>query len=132
MREEGVSAEAQAGGLNAPGGEGAASRGGGTHTRVLSLRFLCTAPFVLSPRETSGHEEETHTHPVTQGRERGWAVTHLRPILGVKGGVGFSRDLWREVSSQCRRTHPAGPSPAPDCPSPAHLVERLEAEEEAD
>lgn len=33
-----------------------------------------------------GHLTETAAAP----------ITHLRPILGVKGGVGFSRDLWRE------------------------------------
>lgn len=47
-------------------------------------------------------------------------LTHLRPILGVKGGVGFSRDLWREVSSQ----HLLPPSPeAPQLPEPPRLPE---------
>lgn len=35
--------------------------------------------------------------------------THLRPILGVKGGVGFSRDLWRDISPQPRCACPERP-----------------------
>lgn len=59
-------------------------------------------------------------------------ITHLRPILGVKGGVGFSRDLWRECQlSETLCSCPCSIS-GPSYPSPAHLVERLEADDEAD
>lgn len=60
-------------------------------------------------------------------------LTHLRPILGVKGGVGFSRDLWRECqlsATLCRC--PPTPHQQAEPLSPDHLVERLEAEDEAD
>lgn len=68
----------------------------------------------------------------TPKRDATVPITHLRPILGVKGGVGFSRDLWRECQFSetlclCLCTiH--GPSHL----RPAHLVERLEADDEAD
>lgn len=70
----------------------------------------------------------------TQTLNREETITHLRPILGVKGGVGFSRDLWRE----CHLSATLCPCPCPQDISglshlsPGHLVERLEAEDEAD
>ena len=69
----------------------------------------------------------------TPNRDAAAPITHLRPILGVKGGVGFSRDLWRERQLSATRCGPAPKAPVGGAlPSPAHLVERLEAEEEAD
>lgn len=46
----------------------------------------------------------TPNRPLGAGR-----LTHLRPILGVKGGVGFSRDLWRKsaLSTHCPKRAPS-------------------------
>lgn len=51
----------------------------------------------------------TPNQPLGAGR-----LTHLRPILGVKGGVGFSRDLWRKsaLSTRCPERAPLPPHPA--------------------
>lgn len=78
------------------------------------------------PWESMGHEDDTPNQPLGEGTaEHGWArpphkgaaapVTHLRPILGVKGGVGFSRDLWRE-------RQPSAPVPRPALPWGAEPV----------
>lgn len=99
--------------------------------------------------ETSG-PRRGDTHPTSPLRVRGAAgcgwdtqtpnrgttvpITYLRPILGVKGGVGFSRDLWRECQLSATLYPCAHSRDGHGCShcSPAYLVERLEAEDEAD